>query len=210
MYKCFIYDFDGVVCDSVNIKTDAFLELYRLESEQNKFRIKKYHLENGGISRFEKLKYFENTILNRDISQSELLVKAEKFSLLVKQKVIDSNYIPGIIQFLNINSSRRLQFVCTGTPENEIVEIVKSKNLNGYFNDVYGSPKTKVEIIERILKEYKLAKTQCLFFGDTLTDFNAARMTNIDFFGIRNDSTSFPNNTVTIENFYDNKLKTIL
>jgi beta-phosphoglucomutase-like phosphatase (HAD superfamily) len=29
--KVLIYDFDGVICDSVGLKTDAFVELYNTE-----------------------------------------------------------------------------------------------------------------------------------------------------------------------------------
>jgi phosphoglycolate phosphatase-like HAD superfamily hydrolase len=210
MYKCFIYDFDGVVCDSVNIKTEAFLELYSMESEKVKMSIKNYHLANGGISRFEKIKYFENTILNKTITTSEIISKAANFSSLVKQKVTESNFIPGIIEFLNLNLEKKLQFICTGTPEDEIIDIINNRKLEKYFDEVYGSPKTKVEIIKTILNKYHLVETECLFFGDAITDFNAAKDTNIDFIGIANSDTRFPDKTNTINNFFDNKLKEII
>jgi beta-phosphoglucomutase-like phosphatase (HAD superfamily) len=210
IYKCFIYDFDGVICDSVNIKTEAFLEIYSQESEENKMNIKDYHLANGGISRFEKIQYFENYILKKEISPSDLISKGEMFSLLVKQKVIESNYIPGIIDFLNLNFEKKLQFICTGTPENEITDIVNMRRINKYFNKVYGSPKSKVEIIKKILIEYKLLESECLFFGDAITDLNAANQMNIDFLGLENSDTLFPDKTITIENFFDKKLQTII
>ena len=50
--KILIYDFDGVICDSVGLKTDAFVELYNTENESIQKLVREYHLANGGISRF--------------------------------------------------------------------------------------------------------------------------------------------------------------
>ena len=63
--KILIYDFDGVICDSVGLKTDAFVELYSSENENIQKLVKVYHLTNGGISRFEKIKYFETVLLGK-------------------------------------------------------------------------------------------------------------------------------------------------
>ena len=50
-----IYDFDGVICDSVKIKTNAFIELYKNYSLKIQNQVKEYHILNSGISRFENL-----------------------------------------------------------------------------------------------------------------------------------------------------------
>ena len=61
--KIAIFDFDGVICDSNSVKTNAFLELYK-DLDQNKLSfVKRYHIHNGGISRYEKIKYFEKFFL---------------------------------------------------------------------------------------------------------------------------------------------------
>ena len=54
--KVLIYDFDGVICDSVGLKTDAFVELYGAENESIQKLVREYHLANGGISRIGTLK----------------------------------------------------------------------------------------------------------------------------------------------------------
>ena len=42
--KILIYDFDGVVCDSVHIKTEAFVELYASYDENIQQAVRTYHL----------------------------------------------------------------------------------------------------------------------------------------------------------------------
>ena len=52
-----IFDFDGVITDSVNIKKEAFAELYSKYGSRIQKKVVNHHLEHGGISRFDKIKY---------------------------------------------------------------------------------------------------------------------------------------------------------
>ena len=55
--KLLIFDFDGVIADSVDIKTEAFGELYSEFGEKIVKEVKLYHENNGGVSRYEKINY---------------------------------------------------------------------------------------------------------------------------------------------------------
>mgnify|MGYP001296350690 CR=1 FL=1 len=209
MIKYLIYDFDGVICDSVNIKTEAFLELYKNENNHIKTQIKNYHLDNGGVSRFKKIKYFETIILKKKYSKSKNKVLTDYFGELVKEKVTNSEYINGALEFLKKKINYSKQFICTGTPELEIKEILKNREIDYLFDEVYGSPKTKTEIINKIIKDNCIKNSDCVFFGDTMTDYNASVKTGVPFVGIMNKNTIFPKGTILINDFYDNKLNSL-
>ena len=81
--KAIIFDFDGVILDSVNVKTKAFELLYEEYGPEIQKKVVKYHLDNGGISRFEKFKFYHKNFLNKEISENELLLLGSKFSSLV-------------------------------------------------------------------------------------------------------------------------------
>lgn len=202
-----IFDFDGVVCDSVNVKTKAFVELYNDYSSDIQDKVKLYHLENGGISRFEKIRYFQTEILNKPANDEDIDLLARQFAGLVKEKVIGSEYIPGVIEFLEKNLCSARQFICTGTPEFEITEIVERRRIGHLFSGVFGSPKTKVTIINEILNSTGVQKHRCVFLGDAMTDYNAALKCNVPFVGINNEDTIFPVGTFTIDDFNDTKLR---
>ena len=70
--KLFIFDFDGVIADSVEVKDLAFRSLYQIYGKEIIEKVSKYHLANGGISRYEKIKFFHNEFLNKKISEKEL------------------------------------------------------------------------------------------------------------------------------------------
>jgi HAD superfamily hydrolase (TIGR01549 family) len=210
MFKAIVYDFDGVICDSVDLKTSAFAEMYKPYGEEVVAKVVSYHLANGGISRFEKFKYFNSNLLGKSISEQEIFELANTFSNLVKQKIIQSDYIVGAHKFLIEQSKTHLQFICTGTPETEIIEILKARKISSFFTNIYGSPKTKVQILEIIIKEYSLKRSEILFIGDAMTDYNAAKFLGISFTGILNDATNFPIETFVIKDFKDTILHSLI
>lgn len=203
VYKCLIYDFDGVICDSVKLKTQAFETLYLSYGEEVVKKVKEYHLLNGGISRFEKFKFFSEKILNKNISEKELEILGNQFSEIVLEKIINAPINPGVIEFIETNTSHSLQFICSGTPHEEMNYIIKEKNMEKYFDGVFGSPTSKTKIINHILTQYEFEPNQVLFFGDAMTDFNAAKETSIEFIGIENEETNFPDKTSTIKSFIE-------
>ncbi len=205
MIKAIIFDFDGVILDSVNVKTKAFEKLFSQYGDVIKNKVREHHLLNGGISRYDKFKYYYKNFLNTDIDDNKLKSLGEKFSKLVYDDVCKSEFIEGASDLLKYVSDKYKTFICTGTPINEIRSILQYRNLNIFFDDVFGSPKSKEEIINEILKKYNLNKNEVLFLGDTMTDFNAAKKTKIKFIGIKNPETQFPSETILV----DNLMKTI-
>ena len=201
-YKVIIYDYDGVICDSLDVKTKAFKELYSQYGPKIQKLVEKYHLENGGVSRFEKFKYYETTLLKKkNIDLNTINDLCDKFSFLVKKKVINSKFIPGVKTFIKNNSKEYIQYICTGTPENEINLIINEQRINKYFEKALGSPKNKDEIIKIILEKSNVTNQECIYFGDALTDYIAAKENNIPFIGVKSDNISFPEDVKLIENF---------
>lgn len=207
--KVFIYDFDGVICDSVNVKTEAFIELYKSYGPEIQAQVKEYHLLNGGISRFEKFRHFQSVLLNKKVSENDIIELSDQFAALVKEKVIASKYIKGADEFIKKNSFKK-QFICTGTPETEILEITERKGISSFFDQLYGAPKTKVEIIEIILKQTNVNRDTCIFFGDAMTDYNAAQICKIPFIGVENSATIFPKGTTIIRDFEDSTINNFI
>ena len=201
-----VYDFDGVICKSVDIKTDAFLELYKNCDESIKSRIVKYHHKHGGISRFKKIQYIEGDLLGNKIDERYLEKMGKKFSKIVKAKVINADYVEGVLNFIQLNSKKYRQFICTGTPHEEIMEIVTKKNILKLFEGIYGSPQKKANILNEIISKNEVNSDDIIFFGDAITDYDAAKESCVRFIGIKNEKTNFPESTKLINNFLNFKV----
>ena len=80
MIKSIIFDFDGVILDSTEIKTKAFAEIYKPHGEKVLKKVIKHHNLNEGQSRYKKFFYYHKHYLKKNISDKELNLLSIKFS----------------------------------------------------------------------------------------------------------------------------------
>ena len=178
--KCIFFDFDGVLAESVNIKTEAFREMYLSYGEVFAERVVKFHLQNGGISRYEKVKVFNGEWLGENVTEEKVHELAAEFSSLVVDGVVNAPEVKGAKDFLD-TSKKYKKFIITGTPTVEIKQILKRRNMDSYFIESYGSPEKKGHWVKHILKEQNLAANECVFIGDALADYEAAKENKVTF-----------------------------
>ena len=193
-----IFDFDGTICDSLKIKEEIFGELYLSYGEKIKKKVMEFHRENLGISRETKFIHFQKNIVREDYSRKTITKLSNKFSNLVKQKVIDAGFISGALNFLEKNFNKLDLHLSSATPHEELIEILIKKNIFKYFKSVAGSPKTKESHINELLSNEKFHKERVVYVGDSQHDMNAARKTGIHFIGIGKNN--FNEDAISINN----------
>lgn len=199
--EAIIFDFDGVVLDSVNIKTQAFADLYKPYGDDVVKKVVDYHVQHGGVSRFEKFRYYHENYLQKELSEEGLQDLCNQFNELVFKKVSAAEYISGAQEFLQAVSSKVNCYVCTGTPQQEIEQILKARDLAQYFKKVYGSPSKKKNIVAEILKNGSYEPANTLYFGDATTDYDAAIANDVPFIGIYSPEITFGEDVIVINDF---------
>ena len=197
-----LFDFDGVILDSLQIKEFGFREMFREFPAEQVERLIQFHRQNGGISRFVKIRYFFETILNRTISDSEVVEYAERFSKIVIGELENSRYlIPETIQFLEkIYRSCNLHIV-SGAEENELRYLAKKLGVSKYFITIEGSPTPKGELVRNILERYRYSKEKTGLIGDSINDYQASKENGIRFFGFNNRELQRLKDSEYIESF---------
>ncbi|MGB3211710.1 MAG: HAD hydrolase-like protein [Desulforhopalus sp.] len=195
--QAIFFDFDGVIVDSNPIKTEAFRTLFREYDGEVIAEILSYHQQNGGISRVEKIRHAHQDIIKQPLTDEQVRDWAAEYSRLVVEKVIGVDWICGARAFLDSLPGGLPVFVISGTPEDELRHIIKHRKMSGYFQEILGSPIRKPVHIRNLLTDYLLVAEQCVFIGDALTDYNAARETNLQFIGIQGEVV-FPNGTTVL------------
>jgi phosphoglycolate phosphatase-like HAD superfamily hydrolase len=179
------WDFDGVIADSVAVKTQAFEEMFTPYGERILRQVITHHELHGGISRVEKIDHIYRHFIGQPLSADALQEKSGVYSGIVKQKVVDAPLIAGAEDALLRLQGQMPMFVISGTPQDELLEICKLRNLTHYFLRVLGSPIHKVPHVESLLQEFQLDRTHCVFVGDALTDLQTAEKTGTHFIGIQ-------------------------
>lgn len=202
--QALFFDFDGVILDSTRIKSEAFRILFKEYSEQVIDEIVAYHQLHGGVSRVDKIEYAYETIIKRPLSKIKLEVLTRRYSDLVLEKVIAAPWILGAKDFFDSWPEEIPVFVISGTPQQELLTVVERRKMKKYFHEVLGSPIKKVPHIEMLVDKYQLNPHDCLFVGDAMTDYNAAKVTGLGFIGIISE-TSFPEGTFVLSDCNDLK-----
>jgi len=180
MVKAIIFDFDGVILESPDIKTDAFKELFQGYPEKLEAIIN-YHLLNGGVSRYVKFRYIYEHILKQELLEQERLKLEENFSQIVFKKVLAAPFVSGIKEFLDRNKEKYQFFIVSGTPEEELEKIVFARKLENYFKEIHGSPKEKKDTINNIVQRYNFDRDSVAYVGDAESDRRAASHAGILF-----------------------------
>lgn len=178
--RAVIFDFDGVILESADIKTETFRELFSGYPEKVG-KIVEYHMANAGISRYVKFRYIYRHFLSKRLSKEEESELGKRFSGTAFRKVLAAPFVPGAKEFLDSNRNRYKFFIASGTPEEELREIVRARGLIDYFDEVCGSPRDKREIINGIMEKHGLNKDEIAYVGDAPSDRIAAEETGIAF-----------------------------
>ena len=86
MIRSIIFDFDGVLVESAEIKTEAFRKLFSAWPDKVE-QIVAYHVKNAGLSRYVKFRYAFEEILGMHFSEELIQELGGEFSQLVLEAV---------------------------------------------------------------------------------------------------------------------------
>lgn len=186
--KIIIFDYDGVIADTLMIKSDAFISTFGDVAlvEHDKYYISKYHFKNGGVSRDKKIlhfmKHFGIPYSDREFSDRLNKFKSELLNNLLFAKEIDGawNYIDKIWR------KGFIIYIASAAPEEELKYILKKQTKINIFESIFGFPNKKSKSIKDIMQRHP--KSSAIFFGDSIQDINAVRESGferrIEFIGI--------------------------
>ena len=167
--------------ESTDIKTEAFAKLFEREGESVVKEVVAYHINNMGVSRFDKFRYIYKEILHKELGDDEFRALCKKFASLVVDAVVGAPYVKGAREFLERESAAYTFFVVSATPQDEIADIVRRRGLANLFRFVYGAPLTKSEAVRKILREENILPRNTVYVGDAMSDYLAAKDNGVKF-----------------------------
>lgn len=187
MIKNILFDFDGVILDSMKIKGDGFVELFKEYSKASLQALETYHYANGGVSRFEKIRYFFNEILHTQVSEKEVETLAQQFAQIIAEKLFDSNNLIGeTIDYIQNNFTHYNCHIVSGAEHQELNILCEHFGISQYFKSIQGSPTIKSDLIAKTLQQYCYRAEKTLLIGDSINDYEAAIANRILFSGYNN------------------------
>lgn len=187
MIKTIIFDFDGVILDSMPMKTHAFADIFKEFDSVAVDKLLEFHIQNGGISRYVKIRYFFEDILGEAISDEKVLGYADKFSDIVTKELIKPKYIiKETFNFIESRFGKQKLFIASGADQRELRYLCETYQIESFFDGIYGSPTPKSMLVERILKETGHGANEAILIGDSINDYDAATQNKVPFYGFNN------------------------
>lgn len=194
-YEVYIFDCDGVILDSNQLKIEAMKKalLGIFKQQYDIDNCIEYFKNNFGKSRFHHVDVFLDEYLpvtehDKVKYRTEIL---NSYSSMCKVLYLKANLTPDVIEFIHSLSGKK--YIASGSEQQELIEVFKHRGLDVLFDGIFGSPITKSENIKNILLQEN--NTNAIMFGDALSDLNAAIENKIDFIAY----TPFSNITKLLE-----------
>ncbi|MFT6664048.1 MAG: phosphoglycolate phosphatase-like HAD superfamily hydrolase [Porticoccus sp.] len=179
-YKTLVFDCDGVVLNSNQIKTQAFYEAAAPYGKDAAQALVTYHVRNGGISRYEKFKYFLREIINDESGGPDIDDLLRVYAKSVWQGLLTCEVAPGIKALREMTSHANWLIVSGGNQE-ELHQVFRFRGLDYLFDGgIFGSPDNKDLILSREIASANI-KSPGIFIGDSRYDYEAAKRASLDF-----------------------------
>lgn len=204
-YNYILWDFDGVIMNSMHIRDKGFqIVLNNYPTEQVTLLLK-YHKKNGGLSRYDKFRYFFEEIRQEPVNDDIIKVLADEFSKIMLNNLLDSTLlINDSLQFIKKYHTKYNMHIVSGSDEKELKYICNTLRISEYFLTINGSPTPKNKLVKNLIRQQKINKSITCLIGDSKNDFEAAEINGIDFFGY--NSTLIKELGVGYINSFQNKL----
>lgn len=189
MPKYFLFDCDGVILDSMHIKTLGYREIFSDQPTELIERFIDFHLRNGGLPRYNKIRYFYNELRGEPISERDVDRLAAQYAAVMRREMHNpALIIPEVVDFIRKHQGSCTFHVVSATEEQELCDELTVLGLASLFCSIHGSPALKEENVEKILTTYGYAPPDTVFVGDSINDLAAAQAFCLPFWGYNNEA----------------------
>jgi phosphoglycolate phosphatase-like HAD superfamily hydrolase len=185
--KVLLWDFDGVIIDSNEVREFGFRKIFASYPASQVDDLIKYHNKNGGLSRYVKIRFFYENILNQSISDEDVAKYAEEFSVVMRDELIKKKYlIEETVEFLENVQNDFIMHIVSGSDQKELRFLCQELDVAKFFLSIHGSPVHKNELVKNLIEDNDYSAKELVLIGDSINDYEAAKINEIDFIGYNN------------------------
>jgi len=186
--KNIFWDFDGVIMDSMTVRNRGFeLVLKEFPNEQVEL-LMQFHLKNGGLSRYVKFRHFFEEIREENVTEEEIKEWAQRFSKIMREELVQpALLIEDSLNYIKENYKKFNMHIVSGSDGEELKYLCEKLEISRYFISIHGSPVPKKELVHSLLINHDYTGEDTILIGDSINDYEAAEINDIDFCGYNNE-----------------------
>ena len=205
-----MFDFDGTLVDSNEIKREAFFTVSDHLSSSQKIMFEILNMTDLG-DRYDIFNRYSKRLNQEFKFLIDEHVLVEKYSAICEENVSLAESILGFDSLLNYLKKTDIKvIISSATPAISLKKIIINRKIDHFFDHIYGSPESKVEHIKKVIKDYNISPKEILYVGDSEVDMQASVISGSFFIGVGNDYSRFlsdqhqlVNNLDSIKNILD-------
>jgi phosphoglycolate phosphatase len=185
-HNVIVFDFDGTLVDSNQVKTDGFAHAFA-DHVACVRAIPETVSSHKALSRHEIIASLVGRIAGLSAAERalETLRRTEEYSSWVEARILERSAVSPAGALLPKWQARATLYVCSLTPRDYLVRVMERAGWLRCFQAVEGYPLLKREILIRTATRHGIAASDVLMVGDSDDDEAAAAAAGTAFFRIR-------------------------
>ena len=187
MIKCVVFDFDGTLVDSNEIKREAFFAIARPWDSSGEVVAAVFE-RWPGANRYEKTRRIAEDLIDRRLLPTDSTLEdwavrlADDYTARCEAAIARCAEMPGATAVMEkLSGMGLLLFVNSATPVFPLQRLTKLRNWDHFFHSVYGAEATKAENLLSIAKASGAECTEMVHVGDQLDDQRGAEQFGCHF-----------------------------
>jgi len=187
MIKVVVFDFDGVIVPSEEIKIEGYgLMFSEFGEEVPSAAIEEARREFSDArgNRFDIIRSILTRTGKTEKLEEGVAVYAERFGKIVKERIESLRVTDGVHELLGKLSKEFPLYINSNNPDDVLRVTLQSLGVEKYFKGIYGSSKKKAENLAEIARLESASSQEMLFIGDGTGDLKAAQEFGCKFIGI--------------------------
>jgi len=171
-FKNIIFDFDGVIADTLPFAVESALEINRELKLLPSERVNPEELRS--IDMHEFVKSFR-------LSKLQILFYLLKYRSKLSKKICETPVFQGIPEVLTELKIRNIKIgIATSNQKGLVLKFLKSHNIDN-FDFIFSTIRLfhKEKLLNAAIKKYGLSRPETLYIGDEIRDITAARSAGI-------------------------------
>lgn len=180
MLKAVLFDFDGVVADSMGLKLECYLHALR-GFRPDPARVEELQIRNAGHPRREVLRAMHRSLLGSEPAPESLDRLVADFEGQDESNRGSIRLVPGVLDLLKSLQGRLRTAIITGTPQDVIDRTVDQLRLAPFFDQVRGTPGDKASHMRAAMEDFGASPRECAYIGDAEGDQRSADVAGVPF-----------------------------
>ncbi len=182
-FDLLVFDCDGVILESECVKTEAFMAVGELFDADKADWLLKAYKAGPGLSRHVQFDAFYEHFFQRAITETERARLNEVFRETCHRRLREVDFVPGVLDVVEKWRHRVPVYVCSGTPQEDLENTLKMREVDHLFTAICGSPPIKDQLLADIVKRVGTTPERTVMVGDSSTDADAAFAVGTHFYG---------------------------